>query len=66
MRFTLHENGKMMERPKPGARRVALRVTENYSQTSPLDQIKEHLLGRILELLPLRAPHYPLCEQECL
>lgn len=23
-RFTLHENGKMMERPKPGARRVAL------------------------------------------
>ena len=38
---TLHENGRVTERPKPNVQRVGSRVTENYSQTLILDLITE-------------------------
>lgn len=36
-----HESGRMTDRPKSRVQRVELRVTENYSQTSTRDLIKE-------------------------
>ena len=38
---TLHENGRVAERPVPNVQRVGSRVTENYSQTLILDLITE-------------------------